>query len=290
MLVDLYSYFCSTDRIPHKVIGNNYLSAEYKCPIDVENIRFWNEMHLITYVVSGRKDWFVGGEKYHVTAGDAVFIKKGVYSTKQYLDVDHCIIAFMLNDDFIRKFLLEHDSLKLPEATGPNQKDIMFIDVNEGIQSIIYSVANYLQQGRAIPEALVEIKFKELLFNLILNPRNRPLAQFFKSVQVSDRSDIEFVMNKHFSEELSMEEFARLCGRSLSSFKRDFQECFGMPPGKWLMEKRLDFAKSLLVNTTLSVNEVCYESGFKNNSHFNRAFKERFNQPPQQFRQENMVA
>ena len=285
MLVDLYTYFCENSNISHKVIGSNYLSAEYKCPIDVEHFKFWNEMHIISYVVSGRKDWYVGGETYEVKGGDAVFIKKGVYATKQYFEVDHCIIVFMLNDDFIRKFLLEYDSLQLATSNTDGDSDIYRIEVNEGMQSIIYSVANYLKQGRDIPQELVEIKFKELLFNLVLNPGNRGLADYFNSLKKSERSDIEFIMNKYFCEDLGLEEFARMTGRSLSTFKRDFQEFFGTTPGKWLSEKRLDFAKSLLISTNRNISEICYESGFKNNSHFNKAFKERFQLPPLQFRQ-----
>ena len=135
ILVDLYKYFCTTPEITDKQIGTNYLSATYKCPINIEEFRFWNEMHLISYVISGRKDWFADNEKYEMKSGDAVFIKKGVYTTKQYFDVDHCIIAFMLNDDFIKKFLQEYNSLQLPQPVNDFQKSIHPIDVNESIQS-----------------------------------------------------------------------------------------------------------------------------------------------------------
>jgi len=285
MLVDLYSYFCTTPEITDKLIGTNYLSATYKCPINVEDFKFWNEMHLISYVISGRKDWFSGDEKYEMKSGDAVFIKKGVYTTRQYFDVDHCIIAFMLNDDFIKKFLQEYNTLNLPTPTEQCYKSIHPIDVNEGMESLIYSVANYLKQGKEIPAALVEIKFKELLFNIVLNPKNQLLAQFFNSIQSSHHTDLEDVMQKNFNHDLSLKEFARMSGRSLSTFKRDFQECFQQTPGKWLVEKRLDFAKSLLMTTNLNINQICYDSGFINNTHFNRAFKERFHLPPLQFRQ-----
>ena len=287
MIVDLHTYFCNTPDITDKLIGTNYLSATYKCPINVEDFKFWNEMHLISYVISGRKDWYCGDEKYEMKSGDAVFIKKGVYTTKQYFDVDHCIVAFMLNDDFIRKFLQEYNDLKLPAPapTDRNQKAIHPIDVNESIQSLIYSVANYLKLGKEIPEALVEMKFKELLFNIVFNPKNHLLAQYFNSIQASDNTDLEYVMEKNFNHDLSLDEYARMCGRSLSTFKRDFQDCYKQTPGKWLAEKRLDFAKALLMTTNMNISEICYDSGFKNTSHFNRAFKERFQLPPLQFRQ-----
>jgi transcriptional regulator GlxA family with amidase domain len=79
---------------------------------------------------------------------------------------------------------------------------------------------------------------------------------------------------------LGLEEFARLCNRSLSSFKRDFQKQFGMSPGKWLLEKRLDHAHNLLNNTDKTVTEAAFETGFESRPHFSRAFRERFGISP----------
>ena len=49
--------------------------------------------------------------------------------------------------------------------------------------------------------------------------------------------------------ELRLEEYAKLCHRSLSSFKREFQSHFSESPGKWLLQKRLEYASSLLRNS-----------------------------------------
>jgi AraC-like DNA-binding protein len=86
-----------------------------------------------------------------------------------------------------------------------------------------------------------------------------------------------------------MTEFARLCGRSISTFKRDFNMHFNTTPSSWLKSKRLDYAKTLLLGSSLNINEVCYESGFKNNSHFVSAFKSKFKLPPGQFKAKYLV-
>ncbi|MEJ1242147.1 AraC family transcriptional regulator [Chryseolinea sp. T2] len=91
-------------------------------------------------------------------------------------------------------------------------------------------------------------------------------------------------MLKNFQYDLQLEEFARLCGRSLSAFKRDFKSAYQESPARWINDKRLDYARSLLVSTDMNVNDVCYESGFKNPSHFNRVFKDKFSLSPGQSR------
>jgi AraC-like DNA-binding protein len=45
-------------------------------------------------------------------------------------------------------------------------------------------------------------------------------------------------MEENFSFNLKLEEFARLSMRSLSAFKRDFQQVYQTSPGKWLLGKR----------------------------------------------------
>lgn len=99
--------------------------------------------------------------------------------------------------------------------------------------------------------------------------------------------DIEKTMLDNFQYNLKIEDFAKLCGRSLSVFKRDFNNHFNTTPYKWLKTNRLEYAKKLLIESELNVNQICYESGFKNNSHFIQSFKEKFELPPLQFKDKN---
>jgi AraC-like DNA-binding protein len=46
------------------------------------------------------------------------------------------------------------------------------------------------------------------------------------------------------------------------------------------MEKRLNHARHLLTNLGKTVSEAAFESGFENNSHFSRAFRQRFGVTP----------
>ncbi len=83
---------------------------------------------------------------------------------------------------------------------------------------------------------------------------------------------------------LTLEEYAKLCGRSLASFKRDFEKIYQTTPGKWLKEKRLAHAKFLLETTDLNISEIVMEAGFENTSHFARIFKNQYGHPPLKFR------
>lgn len=107
-----------------------------------------------------------------------------------------------------------------------------------------------------------------------------------KRKSVKTGIDLERVMSEHYLYNLKVEEFAKLCGRSLSAFKRDFKETYKTTPSRWIKARRLEHAKTLLLETDLNINQVCYDSGFINSSHFIQAFKERYKLPPHQFRSE----
>jgi AraC-like DNA-binding protein len=93
-------------------------------------------------------------------------------------------------------------------------------------------------------------------------------------------------MSANYLFNLQLDDFAKLCNRSLSSFKRDFQMVFKASPGHWLLEKRITNAKKLLITTDKPVSDVCFESGFESSTHFSRVFKEHFGVSPLQFRKQ----
>ncbi len=283
MAIDIYKHFLKHPRY-NKLVGNNFLLVEYKCPLEVENFKLWTDTPFITYVISGQKDWTSLNKTYTIKKGEALFINKGVYNTKQYFEVDYCVMLFFITDDFISRFVKKHKELLRSKKSEITSGQIFEIHVGESLNSLFLSVFNYLNQGNNIPKDLVEIKFNELLFNITLNPENSELVSFFKSLIHTQKTSLNDVMMKNFHCDLNLEEYARLYGKSLSTFKRDFQNHFKETPRKWLNKKRLEYAKTLLEDPELNINDICFESGFKNTSHFNRSFKEMHKYPPSQYR------
>lgn len=283
MTVDIFKYFSKHPKY-NKLIGDDYMFVEYKCPLEVENFKLWTETPFLNYVISGKKDWTALEGKYTVHQGEALFIKQGVYNTKQYFEEDYCVMLFFITESFIRRFMGNQKQMSKPISNDIVENQIFPIEVGDSLNALFISVFNYMNHGREIPRELVEMKFNELLYNVSLNSKNKDLMNYFHSLQQVDKSNLNTVMMKNFHCDLNLEDFARLAGRSLSTFKRDFKTYFNQTPGKWLNSKRLEYAKTLLENPELNINEVCFESGFKNASHFNSRFKDKYELPPNQYR------
>lgn len=285
MALDFFKYFNDLGSY-NKLEGDDFLFIEYKCAPDVENFKVWTDTPFLCYIINGRKDWTAIEGTYKLKKGEAVFLNKGVYNTKAYFEEEYCVLLFFLTENFIRKFIKTYkETLKVKNLKN-TENQIYRLDVQDSLQSLFMSIINYMGQVNETPRELIEMKFNELLYNIILNPKNKNLTSFFLSLEQVDKTDLNNVMMKNFHSDLSLEEFARLSGRSLSTFKRDFKVFYNQTPGKWLNNKRLEYAKSLLENPELNINDICWESGFKNISHFNRSFKAKYKLPPNQFRKE----
>jgi len=286
MIFDAIKHF-KEDPSYNKLVKIDYMILEYKCPIDVEKLDVMLEWNFITFVISGKKDWITAGKTYSVKEGEALFLRKGVYTFRQYFEIEHCVLVFFMHDDFIRNFMQENSSLAIHESKEIVNDQAFPIHVDNSLESLFYSIYTYLKMGMKMPRNLVEIKFKELLFNIVLNPNHKRLAQLFCCLNQTAKTTLDNVMLTNFQYDLQLDEFARLCGRSLSAFRRDFKMVYHQTPGKWLNDKRLEYASGLLLSSDLNINEIGYESGFKNSSHFNKIFKDKYKLSPRQFRLRN---
>lgn len=73
--------------------------------------------------------------------------------------------------------------------------------------------------------------------------------------------------------QIGLDDLARACGLSRSHFARAFKIAVGVPPLQWLLVQRVERAKDLLLNSTLTIDEIAHHCGFADQSHLTRAFQ-----------------
>jgi transcriptional regulator GlxA family with amidase domain len=67
---------------------------------------------------------------------------------------------------------------------------------------------------------------------------------------------------------------ARVSGVSEAHFARSFKDAFGVPPHRYLLTRRIERATALLRDTTLSITEVAFQSGWRSLGTFGRTFRD----------------
>ncbi|MEM8793065.1 MAG: GlxA family transcriptional regulator [Pseudomonadota bacterium] len=93
-------------------------------------------------------------------------------------------------------------------------------------------------------------------------------------------------MEEHLETPIPLPEVAATAGLSLRQLERLFQAHVGKSPQGYYTKIRLDRARSLVTQTTLSMREVALASGFASPEHFSRAYRAAFGLPPRKDRQE----
>jgi AraC-like DNA-binding protein len=91
-------------------------------------------------------------------------------------------------------------------------------------------------------------------------------------------------MHSHLREGLSLEDLAAAAYLSPFHFNRVFRHLIGVPPGEFLTALRFQRARQLLVMTSLSITDVCFEVGYTSTGSFTSRFTQMVGLTPRLFR------
>jgi AraC family transcriptional regulator len=93
------------------------------------------------------------------------------------------------------------------------------------------------------------------------------------------------VMQTHLYEVLTLEDLASVAYLSPSHFARVFRRVIGIPPGEFLLALRFQAARRLLLTTSLSVTDICFEVGYTSIGSFTSRFTHLVGLSPRLLRQ-----
>jgi AraC-like DNA-binding protein len=94
---------------------------------------------------------------------------------------------------------------------------------------------------------------------------------------------LKFVLN-NFKREINIAEVADLANMAANSFSRYFSQRTRKSFTSFVNEVRLNYGADLLIKTSDSVTQICFECGFNNLSNFNRQFRAIYHNSPLNFR------
>lgn len=132
------------------------------------------------------------------------------------------------------------------------------------------------------PVAL-RLKMTELLY-LIVSHGDSCLKNKLLNYSDAERDLLRQVVSRNIFSGASIEELARMCGRSQTSFKKDFSRLYGTSPHQWFLQQRLIHARLLLISTDRSINDIGAECMFANSSHFIKLFRKEYGLTPAGYR------
>ncbi len=97
-------------------------------------------------------------------------------------------------------------------------------------------------------------------------------------------SSLLFYIDKNLSEDLDRPELAKRLGCSETELAREFQKHCGMPPARYIRERRLILAASLLKQTNANLDAIARQTGLGDRTSFSKLFSKTFGNTPAAWR------
>ena len=227
----------------------------------------------IYYIVDGECAITIEGKEYIGRKGDFFFIPDGALHSFR-----------LISDDRVKKyyfhFYMEINGQKINQLI--NLPCFMHLGLNDEVKEICESI---LQSARN----------KSLGSSLELRSNLLRLIAFYVSLNESqsvldipdtskELDAAEKYINRHLGEKLTLPLLAGIAKVHPNYLCRLFKARYGVPPMRYVYEKRMDYSRYLLLYTQISVSDIAAMVGYNDISHFSKEFKKYSLVSPRYFR------
>ncbi|PHN02826.1 helix-turn-helix transcriptional regulator [Flavilitoribacter nigricans] len=238
--------------------------------------------HVISLLLAGEQHLRTfDDETIRVQAGEILFIPRGLYYISDLLPEAGAFgsLLFYFDDRIIQEFL---SVSRVDEFNRDRIPTHLKCKAPPAISLFARSLLGIYQQNGIRQKQFLDLKILELLHLLNGQVPSRQFADFLFRLTLPKKRNIRHFMQQNFDKPLKIEDYAYLTGRSPSSFRRDFKQFFATTPQKWIKQKRLEKARSLLEEQSSSVADLAFAVGYENVSYFIKEFKDAFGISPKQ--------
>jgi AraC family transcriptional regulator, exoenzyme S synthesis regulatory protein ExsA len=273
-------------RIPSSISEHQFESLKiqnmtfvaYRSDVYPAKSEVFFEEYAVIFVMEGEKKFSNPSQEVIVRKGDVLFVQRGYYLMSESIDKEYKSLVFFFNEKLLKEFVNQNRELFQinTEAISP----ILILKATTNFLTFAKSLFPYFQNESTYQNQFLRIKFQELILHLLEIDTTKELRAILYKIFQGQKLELDFVMNKYFLKPLTLNELSKLSGRSLSAFKREFQEQYKTSPASWIKEKRLGQAHFLLKNTQKNVSEIAQAVGYESVSHFIKAFSARYGLTP----------
>ncbi len=256
--------FFYTTRIGHYFCNRDY-HFHYNCEIGREP---GHRLHyMLMQIKRGMKEFDIEGKHYVADSGSIVmFDCKRPHEYRALtddLELNWMVFDGPLCAKFYEQILLMHGGEHMFSVTDQKQVQLIFGRILTNAELSIHRT---------------EYAMAELIYSMLC-------------LLISDNTICDTLVNKaltfmdqHFAEPLSVEDIASQVSISASFFRKYFRQQTGYSPHEYIVLRRIDHAKELLLSTDQTVSQISFASGYNSEENFIRSFKKKVGISPSAFR------
>ena len=185
-----------------------------------------------------------------------------------------------------------------------NSKDDYSVEVLGDENTYAYSVHFTTYEPIATDSFCVNVNNKDEFINLLdkikvksdLSEDNAMLSYFYKFCSLFNETlkkyapkgtrfkKVKEYIDLHFKEENCFKEAVNISGVTQRRFNDIFKNTFGITPNRYIVTRKINFAKELLLLSNVSVTDAAYLSGFSDIYYFSKVFKNETGVSPTKFK------
>lgn len=267
----------------------------YLCtiPLDFPQVPMhWHDEFEIIYIKKGTGCITVDFHQHKVKAPTLVFILPGQLHSIENLEgslMEYENIMFHPSLLISKQSDVTATEFLQPLISGKITVPTVFTPVYPYYKDVVAPIDACDEICRTMPQGY-ELYIKSQLFHFffILNNRCRNLCTPRDPKRMLEKMKIvmKYIEN-NYMQKITVAEIAATIDFSESHFMRYFKDTMGTTFVDYLKDYRLTMASRLLTTSESSILDIAAETGFDNLSYFNRAFKQKYNTTPRQFRKES---
>lgn len=228
-------------------------------------------------VLSGNGNFIAQKDIFPIEKGDVVIINPYVQHT-EISSVEAPLWYLVLGIDNLS--LVQHVDQK---------QYFKFHDYTNNLSALLKLVLMEVEDKKQPAHQIFIKNLSQLILLQIYRDHNFQFT-FNKNKSVSkDSVIIKDYIDSHFKTDVTLEEIAQQVHLDKYYIIHTFKENFGETPIHYLIKKRIQNAKELLISTDLSISEIAQVNGFSSQSYFNQAFKKEVQMTPMAYRKKKAV-
>ena len=235
----------------------------------------------INVILEGYGTHFIEGERFDARVGDVFVIPPGTAHGYERRDKDFNVYHLILKDAFLERYSVELKNLSgysllfeiEPYLRAKARKLYINLDFDEllRIKGDLDDICSMVNDDSKNADATKNIKslgivsaLSSIMYSRSLSPKGEAAKE---CSQIS--ASLEHI-HTNYSEKISVDDLARLCSMSRSTFTRKFKWLCGTTPTEYLIDYRCTVAKKHLSfgESKTAVAQLC---GFYDVSHMEKA-------------------
>ena len=224
----------------------------------------------LEYIVSGTGRVRVGDEEFCPHAGDVYLLPQGLphhYGSDKQHPFEKIWVNFYGSaaDDMIRQYGI----------TGKFY--FPALDISDLLLKIQYYAEHEELSGRG--EKCVSI-LNAIFYRLSMS------CQPATDAPATPVQAMLAYIDRHETEMISLEELAAVCKKSPSQAERLFKKETGIPPYRYILNRKIELARQLLRETGMSVRDISAYLSFSDEFYFSGLFRRKTGVSPTQYRRD----